>query len=313
MRRIPLVLILWLGAYLTYGQDGAIHTKIAGIVTGSHVNIPGTRMYVIPPPDFFAATDFVGFQKNDSIEFSVLDILGDNYNTTADSFLVAVPETGDKIIAREDIMVAGYPGKLTVVSQYRSVRTYRLAFGDTSFCAVVVAVYPAADTSAGKALVAAINSLAYDKQVKIDPFAIAHFTLDDRVSTFKFWKFWNNTYTYTIGGKENPNGETASMYVLQQANVFNQTPKDMAQQIVQVLMQNGMDSLDVQNASTTFVNRLAAYELVAKCKLSGKPNMLYLCVAGDGSRFFCMYGFGGNAPDANMVEITRLAHTIKVK
>lgn len=305
--------MLWLGAYVAYGQDGAIHTKIAGTVTGSHVNIPGTRIFVIPPPDFFPATDFLGFQKNDNVAFSVLDVLGSNYNTTADSFLVADPTTGDKIVAREDIVVAGYPGKLTEVLQHQSLRMYRLAFGDTSFCAVVTAVYPAGDASTGKELVAAINSLAFDKKGKIDPFAIAHFTLDDQVSTFKFCKFANNTFTYTIGGKAIPTDETAAMYVLQQANPYNITAKDFAQQLVQVLIQNGMDSLDVQNAATTFVNRLPAYELVAKCKFSGKPNILYLCVAGDGSRFFCMYGFGGNAPDANIAELTRLAHTIKVK
>jgi hypothetical protein len=313
MRRIPLLLMLWLGAYIAYGQDGAIHTKIAGTVTGSHVNIPGTRMYVILPPDFFAATDFLGFQKNDSVVISVLDILGDNYNTIADSFLVADPSTGDKIVAREDIIVAGYPGKLTEVLQHQSLRMYRLAFGDTSFCAVVTAVYPAGDASTGKELVAAINSLAYDKQVKIDPFAIAHFTLDDQVSAFKFCKFWNNTYTYTIGGKEIHDADTAALYVLQQVNVYNMTPKDFAQQIMQVLMQNGMDSLDVQNASTTFVNRLPAYELAAKCKLHGQPTMFYLCVAADMTRVYCMYGFGGNAPEVNMAEMMRLAHTIKVK
>jgi hypothetical protein len=46
----------------TFGQTRN-DNKIINVRTEKHINIPGTRLYVIPPGNFKIATNFVGLQN----------------------------------------------------------------------------------------------------------------------------------------------------------------------------------------------------------------------------------------------------------
>src|ERR1700710_705897 len=86
MRKLTCLLLLvsLLGCHQDPGAN--IHPRISNTRTSQHINIPGTRLFIVPPPNFAVATNFVGLQKNDKAVINVYDLVGGDFYTNAATF-----------------------------------------------------------------------------------------------------------------------------------------------------------------------------------------------------------------------------------
>ncbi|OQP44548.1 hypothetical protein A4H97_09255 [Niastella yeongjuensis] len=292
-----------------------INSNIQNSKTNKHVHIPGTRLYIVPPANFTVSQTPAGLRNGDLAGITVTDLVNGNYYTNAASFNKAgFVQRGIKTYDFQEIKVNGYPAKYVSLQGDEKARMYWLVFGDSSFSTMVMGVYPAGDLTSGKAILGALNTIYYDKNEKIDPFAAAAFSLDDSQSKFKFFQFSTNMYVYTVGGKDNKNEPDAPFLVLTQMPIEKgMKAKNVGDMMLSKLEGYGLTHTEIKNASAEKINGYDAYEAEVHGQMHNKPSIMYQCVIANGDNVISMQGIAKDNFDENIAAFKALAHTIKIK
>lgn len=312
------ILYLFLLVSLTAcGQTS--NEKIKSVIdnskTSKHFNIPGTRLYIVPPPNFKVATNFIGLQKSDKAMFNIYDLVGGNFYTNAATFSKeAFEKQGARVFDFKDIKVNGYPAKFISLQGDLTTKAYALVFGDTTFSTMIMAIYPVTDDVTGIEIINSLNSIWYDKNKKIDPFETANFSLDEKVSKFKFLQYSANLYIYSIGGIDNKGDKDAPMVLVSQFPKDNtMTVKSIADMMLVKIQQYGLTNPQIKTASTQKVNGYDTYETEVYGQMQGANSLLYYLVVAKDDKAIVVQGIAKKDIENNLVEFRKLANTIQVK
>lgn len=246
---------------------------------------------------------------------NIMDLVGGNFYTNTANFSKAgFDQKGIKVFDYKEIKVNGYPAKYIFMQGDPNAKVHSLVFGDTSFSTMIMAVYSPTDEATGKQLIAALNTIHYDKSKKIDPFEMAFFSLDDRNSTFKFFRYSANMYLYTPGGIDNTtNSETPFLVVTQLPAEAGVTAKIVADKMSDKMEQYGFSNTEVKNVSQSKINGYEAYQAEIYGDIQGKRSVFYQCVVVDGDKIVSMQGMAKNELEANVNAFRELAGTVRIK
>jgi hypothetical protein len=195
-----------------------------------------------------------------------------------------------------------------------TTKSYAVVFGDSSFSTMIVADYPVADWATGKGIINSLNTIWYDKSKKIDPFETANFSLDDKVSKFKFLEYNANVYIYSVDGIENKEDKNAPMIVVTQFPKDNSmTVKNIGDMMLAKMQKYGLTTPEIKKASTPQINGYETYETEVYGQMEGKSSLLYYCVVAKGDKAIVVQGIAKKDFESNLKEFKKLASTIKVK
>ena len=297
------------------GQTKTEKKDIENAKTEKHIHIPGTRLYIVPPADFKIATSFLGMQKDDNSGFQIYDLVGGNYYTNAATFRKeAFEQKGAKVFDYKEFKVNGFPAKYIFMQGDQNAKTISLVFGDTTFSTMIMAIYPSTDDKTGEQIQNAIKTIYYDKNLIIDPFATASFTLDETKSIFKFCKSAAGMFIYSIGGVDEKSFNDEPLITV------TTIPKDptvnekgIAEMLVSSLEKYGLTEKVLKNISTTNVNGQLAYEVEVYGKMQGKSSLIYLLIVTGQDKAIVIQGIVKSDFDTNLKKIKNLAKTIKLK
>lgn len=292
-----------------------INPNIKNSKTNKHINIPGTRLYIIPPPNFIVAKTYVGLQKGDNSMLNIFDLVGGNFNTNAATFSKAEFERqGARVFDYQEITVNGYPAKYISMQGDLTTKAYALVFGDPTFSTMIMAAYPVTDEATGKDIIKSLNTIWYDTTKKIDPFETANFSLDDKASKFKFFKYNANLYIYSIGGVEYKEVKEAPMVLVSQFPKDNtMTVKSIADMMIGKIQQYGLTNPEIKNSSTRQINGYDTYEAEVYGQMQGSMSLLYYCIVATADKAIVVQGIAKKDIESNLQEFKKLASTVKVK
>ena len=313
--------ILYVFALLSlsvHGQTIAtakINSDIRNVKTGKHINIPGTRLYIIPPPGFKIASAFTGLQKGETSMFNIIDLAGGNINTNASTFNKAEFEKkGIKVFDFREIKINGFAGKYIYLQGEAKSKAYLIVFGDTTFSTMVTTLYPVNDEKTGNEIISSLNTIYYDKNKKIDPFETAKFTLDDKISRFKFLQYNANLYLYTIDGKDNSKDKDAPVVLVVQVPMDNSmSVKGLVDMFISKMQQNGLSNPEVKNTSTEKINGYDAYQTELYGQMNGKANLIYYCVVANDNIAILIQGITKSDFETNVLEFKKMANNLRLK
>jgi len=292
-----------------------INEDIKNTRTNKHVNIPGTRLYIIPPPNFKVASTFIGLQKGETSMFNIYDLVGGNINTNAATFSKAEFESkGAKVFDFKEIKVNGFPAKYIHMQGDATAKAYSIVFGDTTFTTMVMTIYPVADEKTGNEIINSLNTIYYDKNKKIDPFETANFSLDDKVSKFKFFQYNANLYIYSINGIENKEDKDAPIVLVSQFPKDNtMTAKSIAEMMINKAQQYGLTNPELKNTTTEKINGYETYQTEVYGQMQGKSSLLFYCVVTKGDKAIVIQGISKKDTQTNVEEFKKIANTVKIK
>lgn len=301
-----------------YSFSIAGQTKIQDIKTiktEKHVNIPGTRLFIIHPPDFKIATAFTGLQKENAATLQVYDLVGGNYYTNAASFSKeAFEKKGATVFDYKEIKVNDFPAKCIFMQNNQNRKAISLVFGDTTFSTMIMALYQTSDDKTEQLIQNMINSIYYDKNFKIDPFATAIFKLDESKSIFKFSKFTSGMYMYSIGGKAKQSYKDEPFVTV---STMPKEPAMDAKSISDLLTASiekyGLTEKKVKTSSDKTINGYNAYEVEIDGKMNGSPCAIYQLIVTAQDKALAIQGILNTDFENNLKEIKKLAHTIQFK
>ena len=313
-----LLSVLLIGAVACKQKPAAtdkINPNIQNSKTNKHFNIPGTRLYMIPPASFTISQTPAGLRKGETAGITVTDLVNGNYYTNAASFNKAgFDQRKIKTFDFQEIKVNGYPAKYVALQGDANAQMFWLVFGDSTFSTMVMGVYPAGDLASGKEILSALNTIYYDKNERIDPFAAAAFSVDDSQSKLKFFQFSTNMYVYTMNGMDNKNDPDAPFLVITQMPIEKgMNAKNVGDMMLSKLEGYGLTHAEVKNGTSAKINGYDAYEAEVHGDMHGKSSLMYQCVIANGDNVISMQGVAKNNFDENLAAFKGLAHTIQLK
>lgn len=167
----------------------------------SHINVPGTRVFLVPPRGFKVSNRFKGIEMAHVTKIEVIDVTGGNfYRSTATFTRKELEQMGYTVLEFKALTVNGFPGKMTLLRGRASLRAYSLVFGDSTFSTTIVGTFDGRDRAAGEQIRQGLLSVYYDKSKKTDLYAPIVFSLDDSRSIFKYAKAEEGLNIYSLGG-----------------------------------------------------------------------------------------------------------------
>jgi hypothetical protein len=316
MQRIFYLIALF--SFTACGQttsSNKINSDIKNTKTTKHINIPGTRLYIIPPPNFKIASTFLGLQKGETSMFNIFDLVGGNINTNAATFSKAEFEKkGIKVFDFKEIKVNGFPAKYIHMQGDAIAKAHSIVFGDTTFTTMVMTIYPVSDEKTGNEIINSLNTIYYDKNKIVDPFETANFSLDMKISKFKFFQYSSNMYIYSIGGVENKENKDEPIILVTQFPKDNKmTAKSIAEMMVSKTQKYGLTNPELKNTTTEKINGYETYQTEVYGQMKGKNSLLFYCVVAKGDKAIVIQGISKKDAQTDIEEFKNIAKTVKIK
>ncbi len=142
-------------------------TVLKNSKTAKHINIPKTKIFLIPPMGYTMATGFIGLQKN---ETSIMQVMtGGNYFTDAASLSKKRFEgEGAKVFEEKILKINNYHAKFFCVQDDSLYKNNMMAFGDSTVSLLFFVKYPVKDLKIEKQIKESLFSIVYDKTFIIE-------------------------------------------------------------------------------------------------------------------------------------------------
>ncbi|MDB5281409.1 MAG: hypothetical protein JWO06_484 [Bacteroidota bacterium] len=290
---------------------------ITSTKTSAHVNIPGTRFFIIPPTGLKPSKNFAGFEnENGDAAIWVFDEFNTNgFGNNLARFKTQYDTSGKKIFERGSIKVNGYAGKYVCVQYSKDLKSLNILFGDTDFCATVFTCYGTNDTKTGEVLKNALATLYYDKDLKIDFSSSVTYKLDDNKSAFKFVE-GNSSYSfYSLTDVPKDSDYTKDFIIITTVPSVDDSPKDLAESFLKTLRQK-TSSLATETSRTTSDSSIAglpAFEVESYCKINGKKGVICEFTLIGKTRSLNFQAIINTDIENNVAEVRKLVRTVQFK
>jgi hypothetical protein len=278
-------------------------------------NIPGTKIFIEVPKDFKFSKNIIGLEKNNNALIQVSDLVGGNYYSNANSFSKqAFEEKGAKVFEYEEFELDGYPAKYIYMQTQPDQKGMYIVFGDSTFCDMVMAVFPPNDKTIADQIKESLFSIEYNKQLKVDHLALAFFKVNENNSKFKFAKASANMFTYSKGGIIKSSYENEPMFLITpfpaDATI---TKEQISESMLNGLIQNGLVVIEEKNIKTERVNGYDAYEIEVYGYLKAKKVLFYMLVLVKENKAIGMQGITYSNFDNELIEFKEIAKKVVFK
>lgn len=274
----------------------------------THVNIPGTRVFIIPPEGFSIDRELPAISKGEIAIVQATDLPDGNYFSNARNYSKENFEArGVKLIQFKELKISGYPAKMAVAQPEPEGLVYQAVFGDSTFSVMLMGACPIGDQESIKQVEQAIMSVYYDKSHKIDPFAGAPFKIDDSGSGLKFTSYNAGSFLYSINGVKKKEYDDEPVLMISVIPFENETLEEIAAEISPL---KNIQSKDAWKGTT---NNLPAFKRQIEGELKGKAVVLYQHIIQIGSVAVAVQGFTNAAGRQYIAEFEKLSNTITKK
>ncbi len=299
-------------------QTVKINNKINNNKTDAHINVPRTRLFILPPKNFIVETgeyDYTLMQRNGTeIRVKELDRTPFNENAKiySDDFFA---EDGLRVAYRESVTVNGFGGLAIKLHPKDGQRTLLLAFGDVDFCINIMVVMPVSDEKVENTIIAALNSVYYDSNKDIDPYTTEPFAVNESQSIFKFMEYGGGFYFYTprrnymSGAAEDPNMDLSKS----KANQPLINDKDAERFMLVIAKENHLQKPIIKDLAVVKTEGVTKWEGVTQGERNGKKVQYYCSVIKKDVIVLVFQGNAGVDFEKYLPEFKKLADGVKFK
>jgi hypothetical protein len=168
--------------------------------TAEHLNIGGTRLFIIPPRKFTIATDFAGLTRDRDCNIQIAEYKGEKIRSVFSLYNeAAFKNQGKEILEAKKIKVNEYPGKLFVIKgPSENSEILYLLFGDNSFSVLVTANYQTGEKQTREEIYTALKSIYYDRDLNATLSVLSSYSFSGE--SYKFCERSGQFDVYTADG-----------------------------------------------------------------------------------------------------------------
>lgn len=289
-------------------SDSAVFMK-----TPSHTNIPGTHIFIIPPGGFAASTGSMkGFIKDEETTFlSVTEFNGKSfYAEAANNSAEKMRQQGYNVYFEEEKKIGSYEGRVMRIGDGETSTVWQLIFGDSSFSAMIMGIYPSGDEISGKQIATALETVIYDKEMIVDAQAGLNYSILPNESGYQYLKTNAGLAIYSLNGKADL---SIPYVVVSQIPRQNGSPQSFAETSLESVLRNGFANPIVKSKGFLTINGNSAYEMEVECILKGRTVSVYIMVVAKESTAVMVQGLAKSNIKETLKGFKDFADAIKIK
>jgi hypothetical protein len=276
-----------------------------GVESGKPVRVAGTRVSLVPPPNFTPSGRFTGYEsEGEGAAIVVVEMpasVAEVAPALADSG--ALSKRGMLLLGREDVGAGGFSGLLFHYKQIAlgsELLKWMLVIGDEKELVMVTASFPKeSEAKLSPLLRRSVLSVRWHRGEGV----VAGEGLNYRVSeggVLKLAQRVGNTLLYTPGGVMPAKSVDDPLFVVGPSTVWGGTRDRKGFSESRVFQINEVTNIGVLETSAITVNGLDGYEILTtgKDRKTGEPVTVYQVMLFDGDGYYLMQGIVGvrNAP-----------------
>ena len=282
-------------------------TEISNGKRTTHVNIPGTRVFLVPPKGFTASSKFNGIQKNNFTVIEVRDMRGLNFYTNTALFSEAeLQKAGYRVLQFKELTVNGFAAKIALLKGYGATRNYTFVFGDSTFTASINGFFTAGDNEAAEQVRQGLISVYYDTAMKISRYPPPIFTLNDEKSIFKYAKSDDGQQFYTLKGKARHHDNTEPYVVAVNVAAAGLPLDKVADKLVLI-----PGNYNIGNIAEGMVNGFPSISRELLGEMDGREVIIYQHAVLIDETVVCMQGVADDPDfDKYLEEFKKLTSTV---
>lgn len=186
--------------------------------TGKAVNVPGTRVSMVPPPGFILSGNFAGFQDEASGSSIMVITMPTDFKTMAASMdKTELTNRGILVEQIDSLTISELPALFVTGTQKAyglDYTKYMLLLGNEDETVIINAASPVDKKSVAKTIKDAMHATTYAPDLQIDPLEHVDFTLNTQDTPFQFSKSVANSLIYTTDGHLPPQSEDKSTLIV---------------------------------------------------------------------------------------------------
>lgn len=308
--------LLLLSLLLTYTVISS-QIKIDNELTEKHQLIKGTKVSLVSPEDFIEATNFGGFQQNETgSSIMVLPIPGGYQKVRqgiTEGSLLAKGIVTKKI---EEVDLNGTPGILVSGEQNAYGNTYQkyiLVFGYDKETIMINGVSPKNFQGLSDTILKSMKSVIYNPGLKVDPLKNVDFEVDIKKTGLVFASSVANSLVFNRDGRMPSESEDKLSLMI--AKSFSETTIEDRKLFTLNRIKQLFEVESINSTSAITVDGISGYEIVAdtKDRKSGEELKTYLSILYSDKLYYIFLGSSIRNYDNNINLLKKTVRTFTRK
>ena len=277
--------------------------------------VAGTRVSLIPPKGFTAATNFSGFwQQETGASIMVSEIPGSAKDLANEFTAEKLSPKGMTFISRKTVTANNQEATLVHVSQAANGQVFLkqvLICGDENMTILVNGIYPQSAKQLEKEILASVLSSTYNQSQSLNASAAIEFTIDAGIGGLQFAKVISGTMAYTPDGLL-PSKSPNKIFLTAGGSLGNKVAGDQSLFATERLKKlPGGASLSILEQNEIEIDGLKGFEIVAESpeKFLTYQVMLFT----EAKQYYMIVGKSETDTKGALENFRKIARTFKLK
>lgn len=295
----------------TFGQ-----VKIENTLTNEHKWVLGTKISIIPPKGFVKASNFLGFQQNNSgSSIMVVDIPGPFSEISKGMTKKGFLSQGVEVKKIENIFINNNSALFVTGVQNAYGNNYTkfiLVFGSEKETIMINAVCPENLKQIGNELKKSLFSVYYDADKKINPFETVDFNVDITSSNLVFAKSMMNSLIYTNDGLFPTKSPDKSTLIITKA--FSKIDiEDKKLFSINRLKQTPLEIEKIESTDEISIDGISGYKIIgiAKDKKTGRAEKICQIILFSDNLYYLLFATTNCVNETRIIELQKVMKTFK--
>jgi hypothetical protein len=282
--------------------------------TELHVNIPGTRLFMIPPKGFKISETFVGFQKGDEQYIQIFDLNGGSFSSNSRNVnRKAYEDKGLKVLEYSEFKLNEYSVKYVHLEGINNIASHQFIFGDSTFSVMIIGSYYIGEKEISENIIASNNSTYYDKSFTYDPIEIAEFSINTSNSSFKFCQFASNTFSFNLTCEKSNNLLEPRILISQFPTIKEKTLDEYSTFFLNSLRENGFIYKNIESQENTIIHGIPGIQKIYNGYMNGEKVKIFIYSFFSKNYSICVLGIVHSDFEKYITEFKEISKTIKLK
>jgi hypothetical protein len=313
MKKVPLLIICFLASFNTLGQ-----IKFENKLTDGHVNIAGTKISLIPPKGFTKASNFQGFQQNESGSSIMVVVIPGPFSQVSKGITKeGLLSRGIEVDKIEDVSLNDLPAVLATGKQNANgylYTKYIFCFGTEKETTIINGAFPENLKELGNEVKKSLLSVVYEQDKKIDPLVHVDFQVDVANSKLTFAKSVANALLFTVDGNLPPKSADKTMLTVSKS-LSQIAIEDKKLFALNRIKQLPVEIEKIESSDMIEIDGINGYEIVAtaKSKKTAESEKVYQVILFSDNLYYILVGITNDLSGKSIDELRRVAGSFKRK
>ncbi len=307
-------LIIGLFAITALAQNTVTNT-----ITAEHISVEGTKISLIPPPDFINAANFAGFQQNSSGSSIMIVEVPAPFPEIGRAFTKEGLQTqGMTLLEKEEFIINTNTALLIKGEQEAYGNTYSkytLAFGSENESILINGTFlKANENDLAAAVKKTLLSVVYDAEKIINPFDTVDFKITTEATDLVFVKNVGPSLLFNREGTIPSTASDKAIFIASKS--FSELEiSDRKSYAENRIKQNPITIDSILSTTPITIDDLEGFEIIARGKTKTKQidTKIYQVILFSDTLYYILLGSSEAEYEKNMAAFKTIARTFKRK